>query len=533
MSLDEGLQFENDIRQFLKDVGFSDVPPLHQASRRATFNLGGQEIDAFGRDGDFYVVVDAKTRSSIRRRGRNVRNYLSIISGYMNEVKSEIQRRFGGRHGFRDVVFVFWTKDLKIEEEDKNRARELGIALRDNFDLLYYNQALKMLENKDIVRNGFLKDLSLQLPSIRVFSEGHSINAKAIRTRVGAKILYTFPIEVGNLLKFAYVFRVETNNILGESYQRLLNEKKLRKIREYVEKRGGYFPNNLIAISEEPLEFTPEPGERSDASFTLGELRLPNKPCYLEILDGQHRLYCYSNLRDRQNNCLWVTIVENLNPIERAKLFVTINKTQTPVPPSILWDLYQITDPEGIRGKISKFVYELNETEPLKDLIILPRVRSTRAYLSFPNLCSSLASRTNLFSRYGSEGSFKNAIKAFFEAILSDPRLQTDCERSIENKGKKGFICTNNSMSVLLRLLAKVLDKVGLPENDRISAWKIRLTEWVVNPLIEYLEENRSDDEEDPYKELRKLTSEKARKDAAEKIWAKSPLSQLHADTSY
>ncbi|MGB9693506.1 MAG: DGQHR domain-containing protein, partial [Fervidobacterium sp.] len=282
-----------------------------------------------------------------------------------------VKRSYEARHGFRDIVFVFWTKDLKIDEEDKNRARGLGIALRDNFDLLYYKQALKMLENKDIVRNGFLKDLSLQLSSIRVFSEGHSINAKAIRTRVGAKILYTFPIEVGNLLKFAYVFRVEMNSILGESYQRLLNEKKLRKLREYVE-RGGYFPNNLIAISETPLEFVPEPGERSDASFTLGELRLPNKPCYLEILDGQHRLYGYSNLQDRQNNCLWVTIVENLDPIARAKLFVTINKTQTPVPPSILWDLYQTTDSQGIRGKISKFVYELNEIDPLKDLISLP-----------------------------------------------------------------------------------------------------------------------------------------------------------------
>ncbi|MGB9693505.1 MAG: hypothetical protein ACPLYF_01530 [Fervidobacterium sp.] len=81
MALDEGLQFENDIRQFLRDVGFSDVPPLHQTSRRAAFNLGSQEIDAFGRDGDFYVVVDAKTRSSLRRRGRNVRNYLSVING--------------------------------------------------------------------------------------------------------------------------------------------------------------------------------------------------------------------------------------------------------------------------------------------------------------------------------------------------------------------------------------------------------------------------------------------------------------------
>jgi len=531
--LDEGFKFENEIRQFLRDAGFSDVPPLHQESRREDFNLGGQDIDAFGRDGEFYVVVDAKTRSSFRRRrGRNVRNYLSVINGYKQEVTNDVRRRYEERYGFRDIVFVFWTKDIKIGEEDKRRAKDLQVALRDNFDLSYYNQALKLLGNKDIVRNGFLKDLSLQLPSLRVFSEGHSINAKAIRTKVGSKTLYTFPIEVVDLLKFAYVFRVEMNSILGESYQRLLKEKKIRKIRRYVE-LGGYFPNNLIVISETPLEFIPEPGERSDASFTLGELRLPNKPCYLEILDGQHRLYCYSNLRGRQSNCLWVTIIENLNSVERAKLFVTINKTQTPVPPSILWDLYQITDPVGIRGKISKFVYELNENGPLKDLISLPRIRSTRAYLSFPNLCSSFASRTNLFSRYGSEDSFMNVIKAFFEAISRDSRLQTDWRRSVKNKGRRGFICTNNSMSVLLRLLAKVLDKTGIPPRERITSWKGKLTEWIINPLAQYLDENRCDDREDPYKELRKLTSEKARKDAADKIWEKSPLFLPDADTSY
>ncbi|MEM2915405.1 MAG: DGQHR domain-containing protein [Candidatus Bathyarchaeia archaeon] len=524
-STDPGITFENQIREFLISVGFSDVPSP-RSGREGTFVLGSQEIDAFGRDGDLYVVVDAKTKSSVGRRGRNVRNYLSIINGYRSEVIKNIKARYEREYGFRDVIFVFWTKDIKIDEEHRIRAKELNIALRDDFDLLYYNQAYNMLGNRDIVRNGFLKDLSLQLPDFKPFREGHCINAKAICTKIGAVTLYTLPMQVNYLLKFAYVFRVETNSILGESYQRLLQEKKLKKIKEYI-RTDGYFPNNLIVTSEEQLKFTPEEGEKSDASIILGTLYLPDKPCYLEILDGQHRLYGYSSLSDRQNHYIWVTIIECLREVERAKLFVTINKTQTPVPPAILWDLFTTTEPGSIRGKIAAFVYKLNEIGPLKDLISLPRIRSSIAYLSFPNLCITLYTRTNLFSQYGSEESFINIIRSYFEAILSDSVLRKDWERSTKSRGKKGFLCTNNSMSVLLRLLAKVLKKKGLPRNDEIQSWKDSLKEWVIIPLKKYLNENKGEDKEDPYKELRKLTSEKARKDAANKIWEKSPLRSL------
>lgn len=532
--IDIGISFQNEIRQFLISVGFRDVPPPQWKGSTEQFFLGGQEIDAFGRKGDFYVVVDAKTRTSLAKRGRNVRKHLSVINGYRKEVIEDIKRTYGEKHGYRETIFIFWTKDLKMKGEHKKRAEELKIALRDDFDLQYYNQALNILRNKEIVRNGFLKDISLQLPKLEVFVAGHSINAKAIRTKIATKTLYTFPIEVKNLLKFAYVFRVEMNNILGESYQRLLKERKIIKIRSYLEKESGYFPNNLIAVSEEELVFTEEEKEKGEhAHFVFGELRLPDKPCYLEILDGQHRLYSYATQSDKQNHVLWVTIVKGLTPVDRTKLFVTINKTQTPVPPSILWDLYQITEPESIRGRTSKFVYKLNEVEPLKDLISLPRVRSSRAYLSFPNFCYSLEARSRLFSRYGSQSRFKNVVKAYLGAISNDPQLRVDWNRSITEKGKKGFICTNNSISVLLRLLAKVLGKTGLPSDERVHSWKSNMNNWVITPLKEYLAENSVKDKTDPYRELRKLTSEKARKDAANEVWQKSPLSKPGAKVEY
>lgn len=500
LAIPPGILFQNEIRDFLNNVGFDDAPKPNEQ-----FYLGNQEIDAFGRDGGFYVVVDAKTRVSLeaRRRGRDVRSYLSIINGYKDEVTRAVRDRYENSFGYRGIVFVFWTDNVKIKQEHRDRARELGIALRDSFDLKYYKDAYNILANKDILRNSFLKDLSLQLPGLSIFGAGHNLSPKAIKTSFGAKTLYTFPIEVKNLLKFAYVFRIEMNSILGGSYQRLLKGNKIRSIRSYVRNESGYFPNNLVAISEESLNFIPEGGQRADAAFVMGTLQLPDKPCYIEILDGQHRLYGYSNLSTRQNNCLWVTIVEGLSPEEKAKLFVKINKTQTPVPSDILWDLYQNTEPTSIRGKISSFVYRLNEQQPFEDLIVLPRVRSLSAYLSFSNFCYSLWTRSNLFFQFGADGSFMNTIKAFSTKIRDNSNIRADWERSVRNKGKRGFILTNNSISVLLRLLQKVLNRTGIPASDKIESWKNQLDNWIISSVVAYLHEHESGYTSDPYQSLR------------------------------
>lgn len=514
-----GHDFEDEIREFLDSAGFRNVP-----SRQERFFLGGQEIDAFGRDDAFYVVVDAKTKLSPKKKGKKVRSYLSVIKGYKSEVINHIKKKYGKKYGYRDVAFIFWTKDVKIEKPHQKRARKLRIALRDDFDLAYYNKALEILDNGEVVRNSFLKDLQLQLPNLDVFLEGNTINANALRTKIGALKLYTFPMDVLHLLRFAYVFRIEMNSILGESYQRLLRDKKLDKIRKYLE-AGGYFPNNIIGATEERVHFTPTKKGDEHAQFSIGNLTLPDKPCYLEIIDGQHRLYGYSNQPSTQDHCLWVTLVEGLSEKDRAKLFVSINKTQTPVPPDILWDLYQISEPTGMRGRISKFVYELNELPPFEDLISLPRVRSSRAFLSFSNFCSSLASRSYLFSKYGTTSGFKNVIISYFDEISSDNELISDWERSVSAKGKAGFICTNNSMSVLLKLLAKTLAKTQLPSDLKIKSWKDQLQVWVVTPLKEYLHESAGKLKADPYGDLRRdLTSEGARSDAADEIWVKSPL---------
>ena len=112
--------------------------------------------------------------------------------------------------------------------------------------------------------------------------------------------------------------------------------------------------------------------------------------------------------QDKQH--IVVTLISNLEGAKKANLFVTINKKQTPVPSNLLWDLYEIVDPNNM-GIISKYVKNLNIDGPLKDLIKIPRVRSEEAYLSFSSMC--FVAKNELFGRYRTN--ILVITKAFFE----------------------------------------------------------------------------------------------------------------------
>ena len=85
---DSGIPFEDEIRKLLHDMDFCDVPGF--GPNRETFNLGGQEIDAFGRIDDLYVVIDARTARSVRGSSDGIQSRLEAINGYKQLVIDDI-----------------------------------------------------------------------------------------------------------------------------------------------------------------------------------------------------------------------------------------------------------------------------------------------------------------------------------------------------------------------------------------------------------------------------------------------------------
>ena len=109
---------------------------------------------------------------------------------------------------------------------------------------------------------------------------------------------YMLSIEPATLLKIGFVLhrtRVNTQ-ITMPTYQRLLVPSRLKGIREFIDKKNGYFPNSVIinfdnSERKNRIQFDLASGGSDDTRTKLGYLTIPNAYCIAYIIDGQHRVY--------------------------------------------------------------------------------------------------------------------------------------------------------------------------------------------------------------------------------------------------
>ena len=101
-----------------------------------------------------------------------------------------------------------------------------------------------------------------------------------------------------------------------------------------------------------------------------------------------------------------------------------------------------------------------------------------------------------------------------------------DWSRCVSNKGNKGFIITNNAVSLHIRLCYMILNKrdeigISFPTQRRQIKWKTYLKGHLIPSFNEYLKLNiDSMNIEDPYGGLRRLlTNESARDKAAKDVF--------------
>ncbi len=96
--------------------------------------------------------------------------------------------------------------------------------------------------------------------------------------------IITFLASPKEMLKMARVLRRDSYN--PDSYQRLLDKKRLFKIREFIIEKKNYFPNNiLVSISNPPNDFVVFENKKINFSDDFEQFY---------IIDGQHRLFAYA-----------------------------------------------------------------------------------------------------------------------------------------------------------------------------------------------------------------------------------------------
>ncbi|WKZ76241.1 MAG: DGQHR domain-containing protein [Vicingaceae bacterium] len=211
--------------------------------------------------------------------------------------------------------------------------------------------------------------------------------------------LYTTSINWQTLKKIAYTFpRVlmgidETGKEEYAGIQRHLSPERVKEISAYVnEDSAATFPSSIIInIPIEELDvvavnpqFTISNNddqndikclnENQTINFEMPELfvfTFPYKEGVAQIIDGQHRMSGFESSSSDLKFDLPVTIfVDQLIPVQ-AEIFSTINGKQTRVTPSLVYDLFGLSQKRSPYRVANEIVRLLNESEnsPLKNWI--------------------------------------------------------------------------------------------------------------------------------------------------------------------
>ncbi len=219
-------------------------------------------------------------------------------------------------------------------------------------------------------------------------------------------------VSVPTLLRRSSIKRLRDSSTV-EGYQRLLDEKKLERMREYLLTDLPTYPTNIICKLHEDVRV-----ERLDVQVQVGPqhkpkraavqsqmkqhaflVELPNTFDTFQIIDGQHRLFSFAqthysiyrrtkSIAERRKlekedafidklskkSSLVVTAVHSDDPsykkwADPGRLFYEINTTQTKIDAEDIIDLKERIYPDDPAAHANKLLKRLNGFGALKDKV--------------------------------------------------------------------------------------------------------------------------------------------------------------------
>lgn len=281
-----------------------------------------KQIDVFAKDDETILIVECKSSSYFNKRGdfkKELESYTGIIEGLRKTIQGlfpESKCRF---------KFVLATRNLSISDEDFQRLKNLGGVLLTEENIDYFTKLYGQLGIAS--RYQFLGYVfeGLEIPEI-------DNKVPAVRGKMGGYTYYSFSIEPEKILKISYVLhRNKAHMNMMPTYQRVIKKSRLKSVEDFIN-NGGYFPNSIVlSIDAKNCQFDQASLQNCNTISDLGILHLPRRYKSAYVIDGQHRLYGYSNSEYKNKNTIPVVAFVNLNRDEQIKLFMQINENQKSV----------------------------------------------------------------------------------------------------------------------------------------------------------------------------------------------------------
>ena len=455
-----------------------------------------QQIDVFAADEETVVIVECKSSEKIRDGvfKKPLEAFHSQIDGLRKEAKSKFPNA--------NVKFIWATHNYIIAPADQAKMQEWNIIHFNDAVINYYYELVKHIGT--CARYQLLGNLFAN-QEIRGMNE----KIPAIQGEMGGHKYYSFSIEPERLLKIGYVLhRNEANKNMMPTYQRIIKKKRLNEVQRFIND-GGYFPNSLIISLDSGgngLRFDVSSTKIENAHSKLGVLYLPKKYRSAFIIDGQHRLYGYSDSKYSTSNSIPVVAFVDLDRQEQIKLFMDINENQKAVPKSLrvtlnadmLWDSNDYNERrQALRSKIAQMLGE-EETSPLLGRVVIGEDEKSSIKCITVEAIQKALKKCDFLSQFGrkncitKDGTFDVGTNQATCDLLY-PFLE-ECLRYVKDGSKEewergdeddGMLTINRGIQAVIRVINDIVNM--LIERKEIDP-KTQKTESLINEVVFYLD---------------------------------------------
>lgn len=502
--LDE--QLEDELWCIAAKMGFDELSDGRNFTISAGEELPPRQIDVFAKDRETALLIECTQCETPKKK--SMVPLIEKIESLKGKIANSIKDHYGVTIKLK-IRWIIATRNIEWPEVDLKKAEAAKIVVLRDAEIDYYNRL------SDHLKTGAKYQFLSHVFSNEEISGLLGIKVPATRGTMGGDKYYTFLIKPSELLKIAYISHKASRNVEDlETYQRMLNPKRLKSIAKYID-NGGQFPTNIVVNIKDSKGMLFQPGDmKGDTPF--GTLQLPPRYATAWVIDGQHRLYGYAHsqraAKEDDKTTFPVLAYEKLSPSKEAQLFVDINYQQVRVPTNLLIELYSnlkwdSEDPkERISALRSRIILSLDQrkTSPIHGRLKTEGTKKTNT------CCLTITSFNDGLEENKLLGEIKGATfkhGPLYDSTSADPHKTLN--KSIDllsgyfsffaealpehwdaGDAKHGYLCSNLGVRALLKVLREICTHIGKNEElDLDMLDSMTLLDYIkpyVDPVIEY-----------------------------------------------